>query len=95
MQTEAFISDSGSLRINWETKNETSPGTGRLTVTLHSGVSGRPLLEAVNHTGLGHDVAYVSEDPREFFLVVDAANLEWTVAVAEALPGRAPSAANR
>jgi hypothetical protein len=95
MQTEAFISDSGSLRIIWETKNETAPGKGVFTVTLHSGVSGRPLLEAVSHQGAGHDVAYVNEDPREFFLVIDAANVDWTVEVSEAFPGQDRSHPNR
>ena len=95
MQTEAFISDSGSLRITWETTNERVAGQGLFTVTLHSGVSGRPLLEAVKHSGAGRDVAYVTEDPREFFLVIDASNLDWTVAVSEAVPARATSRANR
>lgn len=95
MQTEAFISDTGSLRITWETKNETAPGQGAFTVTLHSGVSGRSLLEAVQHRGAGRDVAYVMEDPREFFLVIDASGLDWTVAVAEAVPARTTPHTNR
>lgn len=88
MQTEAFISDSGSLRIAWEARNETAPGQGAFTITLHSGVSGRSLLEAVNHKGPGRDVAFVNEDPREFFLVIEASNLDWTVSVSEAVPAR-------
>lgn len=88
MQTEAFISDTGSLRISWETKNEALPGKGLFTVALHSGVSGRPLLEAVNHQGLGRDVAYVTEDPREFFLVIESSNLDWSVSVDEGFPAR-------
>ena len=95
MQTEAFISDSGSLRIDWEAPNETTPGQGALKITLHSGVSGRSLVEAVDHKGTGRDVAYVSEDPREFFLVIDASNLEWTVAVSEAVTATAPPHTNR
>ena len=95
MQTEAFISDTGSLRITWETKNEAAPGQGTFTVTLHSGVSGRSLLEAVQHKGAGRDVAYVTEDPREFFLVIDASGLDWTVAVAEAVPARITPSVNR
>jgi len=91
MQTEAFISDSGSLRIVWEAGSETTaPGRGSFKITLHSGVSGRSLLEAVNHEGPGRDVAYVTEDPREFFLVIDPSNLDWTVAVSEAVPVTAP-----
>jgi hypothetical protein len=91
MQTEAFISDTGSLRISWEARREVTSEQGMFRVTLHSGVSGRPLLEAVSHRGAGRDVAYVNEDPREFFLVIDAEHLDWTVAVAEALPTKAVS----
>jgi hypothetical protein len=86
MQTEAFISDTGSLRITWETSNEAVPGKGVFTVALHSGVSGRPLLEAVSHQGPGRDVAYVTEDPREFFLVIESLNLDWSVSVDEGFP---------
>src|SRR5262245_2925456 len=86
MQTEAFISDTGSLRITWETRNEAVPGKGVFTVALHSGVSGRTLLDAVSHTGVGRDVAYVTEDPREFFLVIESSNLDWSVSVDEGFP---------
>jgi hypothetical protein len=86
MQTEAFISDTGSLRITWETRNEAVPGKGVFTVALHSGVSGRPLLDAVSHQGPGRDVAYVTEDPREFFLVIESLNLDWSVSVDEGFP---------
>jgi hypothetical protein len=89
MQTEAFISDTGSLRITWETRSEAVPGKGVFTVALHSGVSGRPLLEAVNHQGIGRDVAYVTEDPREFFLVIESTNLDWSVSVEEGFPATA------
>jgi hypothetical protein len=82
-QTDPFICDSGSLRLTWETRNETTPGTGVFRVTLHSDVSGRPLLVAVETRGVGHDVTFVNEDPRPFFLVVESSNLEWTVSADE------------
>ena len=90
MQTEPFISDTGSLRLRWETTNETAPGTGRFRVTVHSDVSGRPLVLAVDARGVGRDIAYVSEDPRSFFLAVDSANLDWTVTADEGVPATAP-----
>ena len=83
MQTEPFISDTGSLRLRWETRNEPAPGTGTFRVTVHSDVSGRPLVLAVDVKGVGDDTAYVSEDPRSFFLAVDSANLDWTLAAEE------------
>jgi len=86
MQTEPFISDTGSLRLTWKTSNETPPGAGNFRVTLHSDVSGRPLLLAVDAHGVGHDVTYVSEDPRSFFLAVESANVDWTVTADEGFP---------
>ena len=83
MQTEPFISNTGSLRVLWETRNEAAPGTGTFRVTVHSDVSGRPLLVAVDTRGVGRDTAYVTEDPRSFFLAVESANLDWTVAAEE------------
>jgi hypothetical protein len=85
MQTEPFISDTGSLRLRWETRNETAPGAGTFRVTLHSDVSGRPLLVAVDTRGEGHDTAYVTEDPRSFFLAVESAYLDWSVAAEEGI----------
>jgi hypothetical protein len=89
MQTEPFISDTGSLRLRWETRNETAPGTGLFRVTVHSDVSGRPLVLAVDTRGVGRDTAYVSEDPRPFFLAVESANLDWTVTAEEGVAATA------
>ena len=83
MQTDPFISDTGSLRLRWETTNEAAPGTGTFRVTLHSDVSGRALVLAVDARGVGRDTTYVNEDPRPFFLAVESANLDWTVAAEE------------
>ena len=83
MQTDPFISDTGSLRLRWETRNETAPGTGIFRVTVHSDVSGRALVLAVDARGVGRDTVHVSEDPRSFFLAVESANLDWTVAADE------------
>ena len=94
-QTEPFISDTGSLRLTWETKNEAPPGTGTFRVTVHSDVSGRALVLAVDARGVGHDVAYVTEDPRPFFLVVESANLDWTLAADEGMPATVKPAAQR
>jgi hypothetical protein len=79
MQTEPFISDTGSMRLRWTTTNEAAPGTGTFRVTVHSDVSGRALVLAVDTRGAGSDVTYVSEDPRSFFLAVESANVDWTV----------------
>jgi hypothetical protein len=88
LQTESFIGNTGAFRVHWQTSNETAPGAGRFRVVLHSSVSGRPLLVAVEHRGVGRDTSYVNEDPREFFIVVESQNLEWSVTVEEATPGK-------
>lgn len=95
MQTEAFISNTGTLRIHWETRNEAPAGQGTFSIVLHSGVSGRSLVPVLEHRGVGRDVAYVTEDPREFFLVVNAKHLDWTVSVEEGIAATVPDTGRR
>jgi hypothetical protein len=90
VQTDPFISDTGSLRLRWETSREAAPGTGTFRVILHSDVSGRSLLVAVDVRGVGRDTTYVTEDPRPFFLAVESANLDWTLEADEAVAATAP-----
>ena len=86
-QTESFDIDSTQWRIKWETKGATSPGIGSFHVEVHSAVSGRPLQEAVVHQGDGRGVAYVTEDPRLYHLVIDSSGVDWSLAVEEAVVG--------
>jgi hypothetical protein len=87
LQTDAFISDTGLLRVTWKARDDASTERGTLRISLHSDVSGRLLSNVVEHRGAGADVAYVNEDPRAFFLVIESKNLEWSVEVAEGLAG--------
>jgi hypothetical protein len=41
---------------------------------------------------VGRDTTYVSEDPRPFFLAVESANLDWTVAAEEGVAASGPPA---
>jgi hypothetical protein len=82
-QTESFTSDTGSLRVRWQTSREARPGDGTFRLTLHSAISGRPLVQAVDHRGVGAETAYVSEDPRVFYVVVDSARIEWSFTIDE------------
>jgi hypothetical protein len=95
MQTDPFISDTGSLRLRWETTNEAAPGTGSFRVTVHSDVSGRPLILAVEARGVGRNTNYVIEDPRSFFLAVESANVDWTVAADEGVAATVAPAKGR
>jgi hypothetical protein len=95
MQTESFTSDTGSLRVRWQTNDEARPGDGTFRVTLHSAISGRPLVQAVDHRGAGADTSYVSEDPRVFYVVVDSARVEWSFTIDEGVGTRAIRAFDR
>jgi hypothetical protein len=83
VQTESFTGESGALRIKWQTRAIPGRPEGTFLLTIHSAISGRPLQVAVDQRGPGGDTAYVSEDPRVFFAVVEAADLEWSFEVAE------------
>jgi hypothetical protein len=96
-QTESFTSETGMLRLRWQTAGEVPGRTGTFRATLHSAISGRPLAVAVEHNGAGSDTAYVSETPRVFFLVIASDDLDWSVAVDEGavgtpVEGRKPAA---
>jgi hypothetical protein len=86
-QTESFNIESTQWRIKWQTKGATSPGAGSFHLVVHSAVSGRPIQDAVRELGNGHGVAYVTEDPRLYHLVIDSAGVEWSIVVEEAVVG--------
>jgi hypothetical protein len=41
----------------------------------------------VEHQGDGHGVAYVTEDPRLYHLVVESGGVDWSIKVEEAVVG--------
>ena len=94
-QTESFTSDTGSLRVRWQTNHEVRPGDGTFRLTLHSAISGRPLAQAVDHRGVGADTSYVSEDPRVFYFVVDSASVEWSFTIDEGIGVRTADTSDR
>src|SRR5262245_21707521 len=64
--------------------------TGTLRVTLHS--DQRPaLLGGVDQRGTGQNTAQMYEDPREFFLAIDASGVTWKVSLEEGLCTLAPN----
>jgi len=86
-QTDSFNIGSGQWRIKWETSHEQSPGKGYFRLKVHSLVSGRFVETAVDHKGVGHDVVYVAEEPRAFFLVIESSGIDWNVSVEEGVIG--------
>lgn len=85
IQTESFTGLTGGLRVTWEVKG---PADGTFQLTIHSSISGRPLQVAVDQKGPGADVAYVNEDPRVFFAVVETDRMEWSFTIDEAMGTR-------
>jgi hypothetical protein len=85
VQTESFTGLTGGFRIKWQTKG---PADGKFLLTIHSSISGRPLTVAVDQVGPGADVAYVNEDPRVFFAVIESSNIEWSFSIEEAMGTR-------
>ena len=82
-QTDSFDIGYTQVRLRWETRNEKPAGAGKLRVTVNSAVSGRDLAVAVDETGVGHDVAYISVEPHWSYLVISSSNLDWSVTVEE------------
>ena len=89
LQTESFTSETGALRVRWETTPQagdaTAAATGAFRLTAHSAISGRPLQEVVDHPGVGSGVGYVQQDPHVFYVVVDSSLMNWTFTVEEAI----------
>ena len=88
LQTESFTGASGALRVKWQTRAIPGRPEGTFLLTIHSAISGRPLQVAVDQRGPGADTAYVSEDPRVFFAVIEATDIEWSFEVAEPVATR-------
>ena len=83
-QTETFTSDTGGFRVRWTTANEAATGGGRLRVVFRSGDSGREIIEAIDAKGVGGGTEEVAADrPRWFYITIESANVDWTVAVDE------------
>ena len=79
--TLGFNSDSGRFRIKWEAKNESAAMMGRLHLVVHSAVSGRPLQDVLDHQGEGSGVVDFNDDPRSYNIMVESANLDWSITV--------------
>jgi hypothetical protein len=98
LQTESFTSETGALRVRWETKlpsggpdrtalhkadSAVAPSLFRLNA--HSAISGRLLQTVVEQGGAGSGVGYVHQDPRVFYVVVESNQLSWTFTIEEAI----------
>ena len=78
------------MRVRWRTDDELLADAGTFRLTIHSAISGRPLLLAVDQLGAGHETSYVHESPRIFYGVVESKDLDWSFTVEEAVPFHVP-----
>jgi hypothetical protein len=87
-QTESFTSDTGALRVRWETTAKPSaPPDSLFRLTAHSAISGRPLEQVVEFHGVGTGTGYVSQDPHVFYMLVESSGLNWQFTVEEGIAG--------
>jgi hypothetical protein len=89
-QTDSFDMNIMQWRVKWKTSNESALGKGRFVLTANSAVSGRPLTELVRHEGVGEGIAYVTDDPRLYHLVIDSSDVDWTVSVEQPITAGGP-----
>ena len=88
LQTESFTSETGALRVRWETSlpGPVSASTSSIfRMNAHSAISGRLLQQVVDQAGAGKGVGYVQQDPHVFYVVVEAKQLSWTFTVEEGI----------
>lgn len=91
MLTEAFASDTGTLRVRWETRGRGDNARGRFRLTVHSGVSGRLIATIADERGaggIGQD--FVMDDPRVYYAAVEAEDLDWRFDIEEGVAWAVP-----
>jgi hypothetical protein len=87
-RTLGFVSESGSFRINWMTRNQDEASPGSFQLTLRSGISGRPLKVITEHRGAGAGTEEFGDDPRMYEFLVESGGIEWTISVEETFAPR-------
>lgn len=76
-------SETGRIRITWQTANESPAGAGTFRLTLRSAISGRTIGVVADHKGVGTGTAEYDEGPRTYDFLVESANIEWKFKVEE------------
>jgi hypothetical protein len=76
-------SETGRIRIHWQTTNESPAGAGMFKLTLRSAISGRTIGIVADHKGMGGGMAEFDEGPRTYDFLVESANVDWSFRVEE------------
>jgi hypothetical protein len=75
--------ETGRIRIHWQTANETTPGAGSFKLTLRSAISGRTIGIVADHRGAGSGTTDFDEGPRTYDFLVESAHVDWKFRVEE------------
>lgn len=86
-QTGSFGSDTGALRVRWQTSNEPRKDAGRFRITLRSSVSGRTLTVAADQQGAGTGESMAAETSPVVYAFVESTDIDWSFTVDEGLLG--------
>ena len=81
--TLGFVSESGSFRITWTTRNQDAARPGTFQVMLRSGISGRPIKIIADHRGDGGASVEFGDDPRMYEFLVESRDIDWSISVEE------------
>ena len=76
-------SETGRIRIHWETANESPAGAGTFKLTLRSAISGRTIGIVADTRGTGAGTAEYDEGPRTYDFLVESSNVDWAFRVEE------------
>lgn len=76
-------SETGRIRIHWQSSNPSAPGAGTFKLTLRSAISGRTIGIVADTTGTGAGTADFDEGPRTYDFLVESANVDWSFRVEE------------
>lgn len=85
-QTTTFLMERHEWRLNWEAKSEAG-GDASLTVRVHSADSGRVLDVPLEDVQLGAGSVKMVQEPRVFYISVEAGDLEWLLSADERIEG--------
>lgn len=89
-QTTTFFTERHEWRLNWEAKAATGDDESRLTVKAHSGDSGRVLDVPLDAVPPGAGSVRMVQDPRVFYLSIEAGDLEWSLSADERIARTQP-----
>jgi len=83
-ETETFSVSGNEWRISWNSRNEALHDAGIFQIYVKN-AAGKIISTAANKQGVGADVFYVHSRPGRYYLMINSANVDWTVRV-EAQP---------